>query len=104
MSGFTDGPWQSKHDFDRDGQLTIIGAIDGPDGGPNDFYYTTVCIVEEGEQATANARSIAALPDVLDALRLILPLAKGYAAANRVGSNAAYVAAAEAALTKAGAQ
>lgn len=101
MPPITDGPWQSQHDFDRDGLLTIIGAIDGPDGGHNDFHYTTVCVVEEGEDATSNARAIAVLPEVLDALRLILPLAKGYAAAHRVGSNAAYVAAAEAALVKA---
>lgn len=104
MSGITEGPWQSQHDFDRDGQLTIIGAIDGPDGGHNDFHFTTVCVVEEGPEATANVRAIAALPDVLNALRLILPMAKGYAAANRVGSNAAYVAAADAALKKAGVQ
>lgn len=67
MAGHTEGPWQSQHDFDRDGELTIIGAIDGPDDGQ--FHYTTVCLVEEGEEATANARAIVALPEVLDALR-----------------------------------
>lgn len=69
MAGHTEGPWQSQHDFDRDGELTIIGAIDGPDGGHTDFHYTTVCIVEEGEEATANARLIASLPDLVEALR-----------------------------------
>jgi hypothetical protein len=41
--------------------------------------------------------------DALDALRLILPLAKAYAATHPVGSNAEYVAAAEAAIARAGA-
>lgn len=39
--------------------------------------------------------------DLLTALELIFPLAKGYAAVNRVGSNARYVEAAEAAISKA---
>ena len=69
MARHTEGPWQSQHDFDREGQLTIIGAIDGPDGGPSDFHFTTVCVVEEGEEATANARMIAATTDLLDAAR-----------------------------------
>jgi len=49
----------------------------------------------------ANARLIAAAPDMLAALTLILPLAKGYVMANDVGSNRQFIAAAEAAIAKA---
>ena len=47
------------------------------------------------------ARLIAAAPDLLEALELILPLAKGYVAKNQVGSNQQYVESAEAAIAKA---
>ena len=48
--------------------------------------------------SAAHARLQAERDVLTDTLRLILPLAKGYAAAHAVGSNAEYVALAEAAL------
>jgi hypothetical protein len=49
-----------------------------------------------------DAKSLTGLVgELVDYLALILPLAKGYVAANRVGSNQAYIEHAEAILTKA---
>ena len=52
-------------------------------------------------QSTDDANLIAASPELLRALVLILPLAKGYVASNRVGSNDKYIQIAEAAVAKA---
>lgn len=52
-------------------------------------------------EAKANAHLIAAAPELYEALELILPLAKGYAAANRVGNNREHIASSEAILAKA---
>lgn len=57
------------------------------------FTYDLNARAEKAEAATS-----AALPDVTYALRLILPMAKGYAMDHPVGSNAAYISQAEAAL------
>lgn len=56
---------------------------------------------QEWSEAEANAHLIAAAPELYEALALILPMARGYAAANRVGKNAEFIAEAEAALRKA---
>ncbi len=48
------------------------------------------------EEGRARAKYAARVAELQDALALILPLAKGYAAAHRVGNNAAHVAHAEA--------
>ena len=45
-------------------------------------------------------RAEAMLKEAVEALALILPIAKGYAAVNRVGSNLAYVSSAEAILAR----
>lgn len=64
----TEGPWQSQHDFDQSGFCTIIGGIDGPDDGQ--WHYTLICEVnEEPDEYRANARLIAAAPELLAALR-----------------------------------
>lgn len=47
------------------------------------------------------ARMLAAAPDMLTALHIILPLAKGYADAHNVGSNQKYITLAEEAIAKA---
>ena len=51
------------------------------------------------EEGRARAKYAARVAELQDALALILPLAKGYAAAHRVGNNAAHVAHAEALIT-----
>lgn len=61
----TEGPWQAKNDHEP---YTIIGGIDGPDEGR--MHYTEICTVnEEAADAVANARLIAAAPDMLKALK-----------------------------------
>lgn len=68
---WTPGPWQSQHQFDVAGECAIIGAIDGPDEGR--FHYTRVCEVnEECDDFCANARLIAAAPELYDALAALL--------------------------------
>lgn len=52
------------------------------------------------EQGLTHAKQIAASPELYDALKLILPMAKGYAASNPVGSNDKYIADVEALLAK----
>lgn len=68
----TPGPWQqysSEHD-----PFTIIGNVDGLDDGR--FHFTEVCIVNDGmddqREANANARLIAAAPELLLALKVCL--------------------------------
>jgi hypothetical protein len=68
--------WQQKHDFDREGLLTIIGNIDGPDDGQ--FHYTTICEEVGGrtpEEALANANLIAAAPELLRELMRAVDMA-----------------------------
>lgn len=71
-SNHTEGPWQSQHDFDMEGVCRIIGAIDGPDDGR--FHYRVVCEIDpdgslDAKEQYANARLIAAAPDLYDVCR-----------------------------------
>jgi hypothetical protein len=59
----TPGPWQIKSDYEP---LEIIGNVDGPDDGQ--MHYTPICAVEPTlfpDENAANARLIAAAPDLL---------------------------------------
>lgn len=49
----------------------------------------------------ANSRLIAAAPDLLESLRHILPLAKGFFACHEIGNNKQFILDAEAAIAKA---
>jgi len=71
--------------------LFISTEGDGPD----------LCHVGNGPRGPFNAMLMAAAPDLLEALTIILPMAKGYAYANRVGRNAEKIADAETAIAKA---
>jgi hypothetical protein len=66
MSGHTPGPWQARNDYGWD---TIIGNVDGPDDG--EYTYTGIAevITEDPGEAQANARLIAAAPELLEALQ-----------------------------------
>ena len=73
---FTPGPWQRRDDWT--GRLTIIGNVDGEElhDGPA-YSYTTICDVNDdgddaADEAHANARLIAAAPDLLAALTGLL--------------------------------
>lgn len=101
----TKGPWRVE-----EGTTLIWGNCDPDDKSTYGMGYPIArcefprhwnprCPSED--ERIANAALIAAAPDLLFALRLILPLAKGYAAEHRVGSNAECVEAALAALAKA---
>lgn len=66
----TEGPWQSRHDFDMDGFVEIIGGIDGPDDGR--FTYTVVCELNpDAPDFTGNRSLIIAAPKLLKALKEI---------------------------------
>lgn len=71
------GPWQTKHDFDLEGQLTIIANVDGEyhDGVPHCTYdVIAVCMDEHGESlpnALANARLIAAAREMASFIGMI---------------------------------
>lgn len=70
----TTGPWQTKSDFDRDDQLTIIANVDGEyvDGVAHCTYDVIARCVDEFEEAlpnaVANARFIASAPERIKAL------------------------------------
>lgn len=74
-SGHTPGPWQTRSDHLNEDRLTIIGNVDGEyvDGRAECSYeFVASCIDEFGEnhaRSFANARLIAAAPDLLEALR-----------------------------------
>ena len=61
-AGHTPGPWQAHSASDP---LEIIGNVDGPDEGR--MHYTRVCEVEDNAEAEANARLVAAAPELLAA-------------------------------------
>jgi hypothetical protein len=77
---YTPGPWEID-DTAPNSYLRIIGNIDGDaydDGSPRHIY-THVCDVLDNEQEEANARLIAAAPELLDALEeSILAMQKVY--------------------------
>jgi hypothetical protein len=64
MSAHTPGPWQVKSEHEPE---YIVGDIDGPDDGT--MYYQPVAMVMETKQFAANARLIAAAPELLSELR-----------------------------------
>lgn len=69
----TPRPWQIKNEHD----FTIIGNIDGPDGGHNDFHYDTICEINtDGVDYDANAelivRAVNAHDDVVESLKTAL--------------------------------
>lgn len=65
----TSRDWQSKHDFDRDGMLTIVGNVDGEyvDGVP-ECTFDLICEVEDGKDAVANAIFIGSAQNDISAL------------------------------------
>jgi len=68
-AGHTPGPWQSQHDYDIDGICAIIGNIDGPDDGRMHFTHICEVMTDDADEARANARLIAAAPDLLEMLQ-----------------------------------
>jgi hypothetical protein len=80
MSAFTGGPWQSMHDYALNGIYTIIGNVDGEIiDGYTHHTYTTVAEVYDNDNRVedlANARLIAAAPDMHDALERLLEVAE----------------------------
>lgn len=78
-AAFTPGPWQAKHDYTVEGATTIIANVDGEsfsDGTTSHtFDFIAICEDEYGERllnAQANARLIAAAPEMFAALELAL--------------------------------
>lgn len=76
----TPGPWQMGDGFSVDAQCTIIGNLDD-EGGSG---HTVICDVNEDPDAYyANARLIAAAPDLYAALRLLVADVADYPAWQR---------------------
>lgn len=70
----TSGPWQVHSDHNR---TLVIGNIDGPDDGQYHFAKIAECDTESemvlsDAECQANARLIAAAPDLLEALKLAI--------------------------------
>lgn len=101
MAEHTPGPWiVTPEDPDIDDDGWIIS------GGPYEAEIAAACPQPGGQsEELANARLIAAAPDLLEAVRMILPLARGYAPAHQTAEARrtcdGWLAAAEAAITKA---
>lgn len=76
----------------------IVGRIDSRTQSEIDIALSRM-EREANEREEREQLAVASGP--LAMLRLILPMAKGYAAEHRVGSNAAYIAAAEETIAKA---
>lgn len=91
---WTVGPWRiSPFEVNNGAPNRVVMGADG---------YGVAWLNGRSEaEHDADAHLIAAAPALYEALQLILPLAKGYASANRVGSNAEYIAEAEQALSQA---
>lgn len=102
-SKHTPGPWSVKNDYDE--RHIVIANIDGesfPDGTTS-YTYDFVCDTYGGDYesksravANANARLIAAAPELLDALRNLVAVQPNLMA------NSAEIADARAAIAKAG--
>lgn len=98
----TPGPWSLDEE--------ACNVVHEPSGSviarfftPDDFPCLESGTPEMGcaeQELPANAALIAAAPDLLAALELILPMAKGYAAEHPVGNNALFIVQAEEALSK----
>lgn len=72
---FTPGPWQSKHDFSKEGVCTIIANVDGDQhaDGSTTYSFDFICTCEDEfgeytECAEANARLIRTSPELYEAL------------------------------------
>lgn len=72
---YTGGPWQSQHDFSLEGELTIIGNVDGEIiDGHTHHHYKLVCEAYEHhtiEETRANVRLIVSAPEMLAALKAL---------------------------------
>ncbi len=98
----TPGTWSVETEAEPDGDAPVVYVCHSA----TVCDVTTVCNLLPSRDASvdqrqANARLIAAAPDLLAALELILPMAKGYVALNSVGNNRAFISQAEAAIAKA---
>ena len=84
MSAHTKGPWASAaREYDDWESVVYV---------PGTPYEICQCFHSENiDECEANARLIAAAPELLEALVLVLPMAKGYAAEHPVGNNEAMV-------------
>jgi hypothetical protein len=78
-ASYTPGPWQAKGDYTVSDAVTIIANVDGEsfsDGATTHTYdFIATCEDEYGERlpnAQANARLIAAAPDLYAALEHVL--------------------------------
>jgi hypothetical protein len=76
---FTPGPWQSKHDYTKEGACTIVGNVDGEihSDGTTTHSYDFICTCEDEygeyiERAEANARLIAAAPELYEATQVAM--------------------------------
>lgn len=79
----TPGPWTARQEY---ANRWRIEAACEPDMVPLSVALVTTTVLEVGtdsKDTAANARLIAAAPDLLEAVRLLLPLAKGYAPAGQ---------------------
>ena len=93
MSAHTKGPWESAAREGDDWESVVYV--------PGTPYEICQCFHSENiDECEANARLIAAAPELLEALVLVLPMAKGYAAEHPVGRNQEIVNEVQAALNQ----
>lgn len=99
MSAHTPGPWLIR-EGDEWTHDVVTHHGENTEGEP--MYWNVASANGRRDEVDANLHLIAAAPDLLEALQLILPMAKGYAALQAIGSNDAYCEQASAAIAKAG--